>query len=131
MNYLHAKQSLSEILTGSVFTCLPEVETFAKRNLPTSLNITNSAPIRQSDKTISKRSNFYFFIYRKSKKEEKFTSGLAEGLVEEALRPETMQPWDGAMKSLRSPIRSVAENFSDIASKPKIETAALFGEPRI
>lgn len=49
-------------------------------------------------------------------KKKKKTSGLS-GLVGLALRPlrETMQACDGAMKSLRSPIRSVAENFSDIS----------------
>lgn len=31
MIYLHAKQSLSEILTGSVFNCLLEVETFTTK----------------------------------------------------------------------------------------------------
>lgn len=33
MNYLHAKQSLREILTGSVFNCLMEVETFTSKNI--------------------------------------------------------------------------------------------------
>lgn len=43
-------------------------------------------------------------------------SGLV-GLVLSPLR-DTMHACDGAMKSLRSPIRSVAENFSDISPSP-------------
>lgn len=69
----------------------------------------------------------------KNKEREKFTSGLAEGLVEEALSPlrETMQAWDGAMKSLRSPIRSVAENFSDITLKPTNLNRSVFSKSKI
>lgn len=43
------------------------------------------------------------------------TFGLSTSLAEPDFI-ETTQPCDGAMKSLRSPILSVAENFSDIFS---------------
>lgn len=64
---LHAKQSLSEIWTGSDFTCLSATLTLS-------------------------------------------------GFFKLPLR-ETMHACDGAMKSLRSPIRSAGENFSDISEK--------------
>lgn len=44
-------------------------------------------------------------------------STWGSGLLGVALSPlrEITQAWDGAMKSLRSPILRVGENFSDIA----------------
>lgn len=119
--YLHAKQSLSEILTGSLCNCLLEIETlnqqFQKYNQTNELIIKNKIKNYEFN---SKPFNTNTFAYQnpnsESIKKQKKTSGLS-GLVGLALRPlrETMQACDGAMKSLRSPIRSVAENFSDIS----------------
>ena len=110
---------MSEILTGSLCNCLLEIETlnqkFQKYNqtneLIKKIIITNSI----QNPSIRILLLIKTLILNQLKKKKK-TSGLS-GLVGLALRPlrETMQACDGAMKSLRSPIRSVAENFSDIS----------------